>query len=176
MSIFVRIRSLDQKKIRKLILFILLALAAVMVGFVNSKHEDTLIPQVINNKLNFQVILPVTSRKGSTIDKTSFKYDDTNKVLSFIAHEDTVNISVSEQSYPEILIYDNLVGTLNEYAEIQTKIGKVTLTHPIRLNGGQTAVLSTHNSASDILLFAKPDEALTSDQWLQFFNSMIVIK
>lgn len=168
-----RIKNQKKHRILWTIIFFLLV-SAIIVGAVHFKNSGTVVPQAISDKLNFRVILPVSSQQDSTIDKTSFKYDDSKKVLSFIGHSDGTKISISEQTYPEILIYDKLVGTLNQYAEIQTKIGRVALTRPKSLNGAQTAVLSTYNGTSGVLLFAKPDKDLTNDQWTQFFNNLTV--
>lgn len=137
-------------------------------------HNDSGVPKSIDNKLAFQALLPAKSQTSSTFDKSTFKYDETNKVLTFIAYHQGVKITIAEQSYPEVLIYDKLVGTMNEYSEVQTKPGKVALTKPKTLHGAQTAVLSTYNGTSGVLLFAKPEKNLANDQWTQFFNILEV--
>ena len=147
-----------------------LVIAGAMAGlgaivFLHPQHH--LLPVNVISEANFNPLAP-SGKNAFTVDSSSAKYDAANKLLSFNVHAFSTQVTFTEQAYPDILIYDKLVGTLNEYQEIQAKPGVVTLTRPKQLNGSQTAVMHTDS----ILLFAKPARDLSAAQWTELFNSL----
>ncbi len=147
-----------------------LGASALIVGAFVLLHKSSPIPSNIAKQLTFSAILPAKSGSliATKIDPSTYKYDPANKLLSFVVTTPSYTMVVSEQNYPDVLIYDKLTNGMNPYDEIATKLGKVTLAHPKSLNGGQAAVVNP----SGLLVFAKPSRDLTNDEWTRFFNSL----
>ena len=154
---------------------VMIVLAGVVI-FAQAKSEQ-LIPENIKKQLSFNVILP-TDTETSKIDKTSIKYSADEKLLAYEVNlSDGNKLVVSEQPSPESFIdapqsYDKLIGSLQQYAAFDTQKGRVFLTKPENLKGGQTAVMNS----SGVLLFIRPEKALTEDAWKQLFNNIEIVK
>lgn len=153
------------------------------LGYKWYSSRPTQIPNSIKTQVSFNPIMlqeqsVAVGDSQFKVDKNSFKFEkqQEDKIISFNLISADNKVTISEQQYPDILIYDKLVGTMNQYDEAQTKIGKIALVRPATLNGQQTIVLSTYNGTSGVLLFAKPDKDLTKDQWIQLFNNLEVVK
>ncbi|HEX7259984.1 MAG TPA: hypothetical protein VF272_03565 [Candidatus Saccharimonadia bacterium] len=137
------------------------------------------VPKPIKSQLNFDPILP--SQKsfeiGSityTLDASSFRYDKEAGILTYLLLVNQRKLTITQQAYPEILVYDKLVGAMHQYGEVPVKLGRVALTRPENLKGKQTAVLSTFNGSSGVLIFISPETDLAKDQWRQLFNNLRV--
>jgi hypothetical protein len=152
---------------------ILLLVAAVAVGVDKYQKSRIAIPAKINSQINFPVLIPSKQSPMLNTDETSFKFDKSQGVLSFIVSKSGKKITITEQTYPEALIFDKLVGTLNQYSEIQTKIGKVELTRPKNAGNSQVAVANSH---SQTLIFARASGDLRNDQWQELFNNLEITK
>lgn len=134
------------------------------------------IPKSINSQISFSIYYP---KKGAPIavDTQTVKYDTSNKFLSFVAKDNKSqsSITISEQATPDTFadpqvdLYPKELDKLNQYSDLTTPIGKVTLTLPKEYKGGQAAVLNNEGT----LLFARPSSNLTNGQWQQFFNQFI---
>jgi len=158
------------------IIFVILTATAGLLIYQNSKVASG-IPKDILKKTAFSVFTHDSSDNSWNLEKSSTVYDKATGVLTLHFTNTNNKITASEQVTPDAFTdipnyYSILLSKLHEYAELQTSIGKVALTHPEELKGGQTAVINT----SGTLMFYHPDKELTQDQWKQFFNSMIVIR
>ena len=156
------------------VFFVVLLLAAGGLYIFNAVQKShQIIPGAIQNQLNFTVFWP---NKSSPVqgDKSTIKYNAPEKLLTFIAHKSDGNyITFSEQPTPESFIdvpqsYDKLIESMLQYKAFDSPDGKVYLTHPKTLNGGQTAVMN----ARGVLIFAKPDKDISDDAWARIFNNL----
>ena len=158
-----------------IVVIVVLALAGIVI-FTQVKSEQ-IIPENIKKQLSFNVILP-TGPETLKIDKTSIKYSADEKLLVYeVNMEDGNKLVISEQPSPESFIdvpqsYDKLISSLQQYAAFDTQKGRVFLTKPENLKGGQTAVMNS----SGVLLFIRPNKALTDDSWKQIFNDLEIVK
>jgi hypothetical protein len=83
---------------------------------------------------------------------------------------------LAEQAAPQSFTdvpqaYDALLNKLREYQDLNTSFGDVTLTRPVELNGGQSAVVNSKGT----LIFAKPTRDLPDHQWQNIFNNMQLV-
>jgi hypothetical protein len=101
------------------------------------------------------------------------KQDNGTTTLSFILRSGKADVTFSEQAYPDILVYDNLVNGINPYDETGTIYGKAALGKPKNANGLQTAVLKY---GGDALIFAHPNHNLTTAEWRAVFNALQEIR
>lgn len=133
-------------------------------------HPKNAIPAVIAKQLDFTPrILTSNTASALSLAPQTYKYDAATKVLSFETLVESIKVVISEQPYPDILVYDKLVNAFNVYSEIDTKAGKVSLGRPKENNGGQAAVIHSDN----LLIFGKPDKDLTDMQWKEIFNNLL---
>ena len=143
----------------------LLAASVMIWQFWLKPHP--VIPPDVQKQLNFNMLLPATNTTAK-LDKSSIKYDKESGVLSFLVNYQNSVITVTEQAYPDVLIYDRLVGTLKQYDEVQTKSGKLALTRPDAAGGSQVGVLNVNNQT---LVFIKPTIDLKNGEWQQLINT-----
>lgn len=168
---------------RKNLLFVFLVLiifGAVFAGFLYFRNLNPSVPKEISSQADFPILYPKNKVAGYAVPKESIKFhlEKGDKgfqfgVVNFIVKRNDTEVTIAEQAYPEILVFDKFVGALQQYDEAGTSLGKVYLTHPKELKGGQTAVLNSNNST---LLFAKPNRDLTKEEWQEIFNSLEVVK
>ena len=153
-----------------------LAIVAFTVSILAQIHISQIVfPEATKNRLHFTLIAPTGG--GITIDKKSVKFDETNKLLTYTITYGSTSLVVSEQSVPSqfvdiTTVYTKLVEGLNNYESFESVIGSVHLTKPTQLGGRQVAVLNSKGT----LLFVKPKDPLTTDQWKVIFQYMEVIK
>lgn len=157
-------------KIRKRWLIVGLAvavlIAVILITVLPGMDKGSVIPSEIEKQLDFNPVLPA-SDGPMMLDTTTFKYEPKDKVMTVVGSFEGGKLTIAEQAYPEILIYDKFVAGMGLYAEEQTKIGTVTLTKPSNLNGKQVAVLNYRNT---VLIFVQAEKELTNDKWKQIFN------
>lgn len=155
--------------------FGLMVLSGVVL-FTRAKSEQ-IIPEDIKKQLSFNVILPIAP-ETLKVDKSSIKYTTEEKLLVYEVNLDDGNkLVVSEQPSPESFIdvpqsYDKLISSMQQYAAFDTQKGRVFLTKPENLKGGQTAVMNS----SGVLLFIRPDKGLSDDAWKKIFNDLEIVK
>jgi hypothetical protein len=159
------------------VMAILIAILLIIIGaLVWLRHLHPL-PKSIRQQVNYLVFYPA-SDSGVAVDKSSFKYDAAQKVLSYTVSTQNRTLTVSEQPTPDAFndvpqAYDKLVQSLGEYGSFDSLFGKVSLTRPQQLHGQQSAVMN----AKGTLLFAHPTQGeLSDDEWRQLFNSLRVVK
>jgi hypothetical protein len=133
------------------------------------------IPSQIRKQAAFTIFTPDSSEVE--VQHESVKYDTNLKLLSYTVRLLDTHITMSEQATPDSFndvpqAYEKVVAGMNTYERFDTILGTVYLTRPQQLAGKQAAVLNTKGT----LLFAKPDNDLSADQWRQFFGVLAVIK
>lgn len=156
---------------------VVLAIAAGGAGYYFT-HRPTLIPQAIRKQVSFVIFVPGKS-SADQVNHTTVKYDSSLQLLTYMAKSASNNLQIiiSEQATPQSFVdipqtYDALTTKLNQYGSFDSINGTVYLTRPKELNGGQSAVMN----AKGTLLFAKPSQSLSDNDWRAFFNSLNIIQ
>ena len=156
------------------ILIIIIALASGGWYLFVRAHPSP-IPKEINSQLKF---IPFTTPKNAiTTLPQSVQYNSKQQQMTYSAYFDGTKVVISQQPTPESFtdvpqVYDTLMTKLRSQSSFDTINGKVNITLPVELNGGQSAVMNSKG----VLLFAHPDKQLTIDQWKQFFNNLEIVK
>ncbi len=160
-------------KLLAVITYVILVMAIMLAGslmIINRHKTNTIVvPDYIQNQLNFMPVLPKANTENFNVNQDSFKYDPENKILSYTANGQSTAMTITEQAYPEVIIFDKFVGALGLYDEIETKVGTVSLTKPPTANSKQVAVLSYNNK---VLVFIQAQNDLTKEQWKRVFDSL----
>lgn len=151
------------------IIVVALVIIGGVTGLIWHMRSSAGLPKAISQQLDFEprVLKADVNVKVATL-MGSYKYDQSTKVLTFIVLVGNTKVVISEQSYPDILVYGKLVNAFNIYSEIDTKTGKVSLGRPKDNGGGQAAVVHANN----LLIFGKPDKDLTDEEWKAVFNNL----
>jgi hypothetical protein len=147
------------------------AAAACAVGIFLVLRPDPLLPRPLSRQVTSTVFLP--NSVDAVINRSSYKYNPSEKVLSLTAGFAGTTMTLSEQPTPDSFtdipeVYQKVVAQMNNYESFESKDGTVHLTKPSQLAGQQTAVLN----AKGTLLFIKPSKNLSTDQWKLFFRSL----
>jgi hypothetical protein len=134
------------------------------------------IPSAIYAKLSFSFFY-VPPSSGYKIDPTLTTYDASAKVVIFHAKMGSRDMLISEQATPQIFndvpeYYPKLIEKLNGYSDFDSINGKVSLTRPKELNGAQSAVFNGKGT----LIFVRPNQALSDDDWRRFFAQLTIWK
>ena len=160
-----------KKKILLFGLFILIVTGLGVSGIILLKPNSP-IPKDISSQLKFSPFLASGDAKvlGAVSDVS---YSASSEVLAYNLNYDGVKMVVSQQPTPESFtdvpqVYDELLKKLNSQESFEVSIGKVSITLPTELKGGQTAVMNSKG----VLMFVKPDKNLTRDQWRDFFSKL----
>lgn len=173
--------GLGKKRKTHLIPILVAAVCLIVVGFGAwaywQKHANPL-PKYIIKEISFPVFYP-TSQSPVIVNKSSFKYDSSTKVLSFIVTDAGQSITVTEQATPESFVdvpqvYTTLINSLNNYSSFDSLQGQVNLTYPKQFNNMQQSAVM---NAKGTLMFAHDIASdLSNAQWQQFFNDLIVVQ
>jgi len=127
------------------------------------------IPAQTSSQVEFGTYLPKSVQtKDYILDQTSYVYDGTNKILTYKLHSDDNSLTVTQQSYPDALIFDKLVGAMGPYSDIDTRYGQATLTRPPSIKNGQTAVIKIQAT----LLFIKSEQDISDATWRTVINAL----
>ncbi len=142
------------------------------LGFWLTHREIGPIQKNVRKQVSFSILEP-QPKTAWELDPKSIIYSTKTNVLTMTAESQNITISINEQAQPDTFndvpqYYSSLLNKLNQYVDLHTDIGTITLTHPKELNGGQTAVVNLKQT----LIFARPSKNLTNSQWKDFFNSM----
>lgn len=147
-------------------------LAAGLVIFITLRMQQHWpIPAAIARQVSSPVFLP---REGVVLDQTSYKFDPSQKVLSFTGRlPDGQLVTFAEQPTPEPFsdipnYYAQFLQTLFEYQAFDGLNGTIYLTHP--KGAGQAAVMS----AKGTLIFARVAHDEPQAVLALVFNSMQV--
>jgi hypothetical protein len=154
----------------------LLPVASVLLAVIvalswHHLHPQTLTAaQTLKKQASFPVYYPTSNQQDVSVDDATAKIAmmGGDKVLNFIVSIGQKKVTISEQSYPDALIYDKLTSTFANQSEINTSFGKVTVGRPKDAPESQAAVVKT----GDTLIFAKPDQDLSNQEWQLVFNAL----
>lgn len=156
------------------VVLVIVGLAVISgLGIWRSGQRPAL-PSAVAEQLSFGVYFPTTKTTIARVDKHTISYQASSGLLGYTATlTDGTTVSVNQQATPESFVdipqaYEKLVSSLQPYSSFDSINGKVSLTHPKELQGGQSAVMN----AKGTLLFARPSKSLTNDQWRQLFNGL----
>jgi hypothetical protein len=148
-------------------------IAVWLFAYVNDTRS--VLPSSVTKNVNYDIFVPRDTEKYPVLEESVTHNTDT-KVLSYATTVNNKQVTINQQAEPDtfnapelkVSLYQKLLDKMNQYKEIKTDAGTVTLTHPTELNGGQAAVLDTKGT----LLFAQPTVALSDDEWRDFFNDL----
>jgi hypothetical protein len=172
--------GLGNKRKISLVPVLIVVVCLVIVGFglwsyLKSAHNP--IPNSFRKEISFSIFYP-TSQSPAIVNESSFKYDASSGVFSFIVIDADQSITVAEQASPQSFVdipqaYTTLIDSLNNYASFDSLQGQVALTYPKDFNGQQSAVMN----AKGTLMFAHDtDRGLSNTQWQQFFNDLTTVQ
>ena len=157
---------------------VVVLVAAITSGYIlifNSKKGLSFISSEIKKQLNFATVLVDSNQNQIIADKATVKYDQSIKLLSYNASYKGNKLTVSLQASPDGFsdtpqVFDAFIEKFRGYDSFDSKNGTVHLTHPVELNGGQTAVMNSRG----VLLFIKPTNDLSIEDWKAFFNNLTI--
>ncbi len=138
-------------------------------------RSNVVVPALIKNQVSSTILVPIDD--VIKVDKDSYKYNDSQKLLSFTARYENNVLTITEQPTPESFTdipqaFDSLVSQMGEYSKFDTAIGTVHLTSPQNQQNIQIAVLNTKGT----LTFVKSESKLEKDEWNDFLNAFEVVK
>lgn len=134
------------------------------------------VPSFIGRQASFIIAYP-GEKNSAKIDRSSFKYDTNNKILTYTSSIDSTHLVVTNQAAPDTFTdvpqtYDKLLTSMHAYSNFDSAAGKVSLTHPPNVNNQQVAVVIIQGT----LMFVRADHDLDQDQWRRFFNNLLISK
>jgi len=148
---------------------------AVAIYFLPNRHTYK-IPSDVRSKISFPVLFLQEPTPDLSLDKSSIKYSqttDSTYTFSFAIFDKGNRVVITEQAYPDVLIYDKLVNGIKLYSETGSIYGKISLGRP----GGESSQLGVMQYAQSTLIFAQPEnKPLTDSDWTKLFNSLDPIK
>jgi hypothetical protein len=138
-------------------------------------QSRVLVSKTITSQIGFLLFVP-TNTESITYDKSSVKLDNSLKLVTFYVYVSGIRVTFAEQNAPDSFtdvpqLYDQLLNKLREYQDVSTMFGTVTLTRPVELSGGQSAVADSKGT----LIIARPAKDLTEDEWRTVFNNMQLV-
>jgi hypothetical protein len=161
-----------RKKLNVLVMGSVLLLIAVLILswrlWLSSSSPS--IDETLKKQASFTVYYPSDNQTDVKVDDASTKFAmlEGEKVLNFVISIGNSKVTVSEQSYPDVLMYDKLASTFLNPSEINTSLGKVIVGRPKDAPQGQAAVMKT----GDTLIFAKPSQDLSNQEWQLVFKAL----
>lgn len=131
-----------------------------------------LLPGDLRRQISFVVFYP-SSHNPARPDRSTIKYDGSQKLLTYTARIGSTTLIVTNQAAPDAFVdipaaYDKMLADMHAHDSFTGSLGKVTLTRPDNLNQQQVAVLN----AQGTLMFVRADHDLEVEQWRKFFNSL----
>lgn len=156
---------------------IALALVALLAGMAAAwALTRPAISREIQKKADFTIFYPESGADWHA-DRKSIAYNDETKVLSIKLTNGTRSIGLNQQASPAAFTdipqqFPRMLDKLHQYTEVDTGIGRVTLTRPEELKGGQSAVANLRGT----LMFANPDKDMSEPEWRELFDSLVVYK
>ncbi|HSX36522.1 MAG TPA: hypothetical protein VLG13_00135 [Patescibacteria group bacterium] len=124
------------------------------------------LPVSIKSQLSFRAYVPTGD---FTIVPSTTKYDSRQALLSLQINKLGKLFTVlTEQPYPDTLIYDKLIGTMLAERQVGNSLGEATVTHPKSAPGKEVVVVQ----ADKTLLFASSDVRLKDADWRALLNSL----
>ncbi len=151
-----------------------IALGSIIILLLVVFRPHSPIPDSIAKQLNFSVFYPDMGEEFKA-DPATINYDGSSKVLLFHVKSAKNDITLTQQATPDPIndipeYYPKLMEKLNNYKDFDSVNGKVSLTRPIELKGGQSAVFNIKGT----LMFAHPEHDMSDDEWRRFFNGLVL--
>ncbi|MFI5240738.1 MAG: hypothetical protein ACHQUB_03460 [Candidatus Saccharimonadia bacterium] len=160
-------------KTRTLIIFSLCIIVIALISAFGLVYFSSPIPPSIRRNVSFGIFYPKSSNYHC--QRSSFAYDPQAKIVTYVCSNASLrlNLNITEQASPDGFVdapqaFETLINKLQNYASFDSVVGKVYLTHPVELNGGQTAVMDGEGT----LVFIRPTNAISEDNWRKLFNSL----
>jgi hypothetical protein len=154
---------------------VVLALGIVVVGLLIIHGQQSPIPAAIERQANFAIMYPDGSAGYDVAANTVSYNSSANGLIFHVRNKSGLDVTVTEQATPAQFddipqYYPTLIEKLRGYGQVDSVNGKVDLTHPVELNGAQSAVFN----GKGVLMFARPSRDMSEGDWLVFFNSLVL--
>lgn len=156
----------------------LLGISAFLIWLLVLRPPASAFPAKVKQKISFVILYPSSNSKQYTVDRESVKYDESNKLLSYVMSKPTggQDIIVSEQPAPDSFadipeMYNKFTEKMLPISTFDSYLGKASITQPPQLQGDQTLVMY----AKGTLFFARTKK-LSPDEWRQFINDFEVVR
>jgi hypothetical protein len=125
----------------------------------------------IRQQVTSVILIPTGS--GISLQRSSIKYDPTDKLLSFTTGYEGQVVTISEQPSPEVFgdvpdFYTKWLTSFGQYESFNSTVGSVNLARSAQLSPYSVAILNTKGT----LLFAKPSINLSDDAWRRYFLAL----
>jgi hypothetical protein len=164
-------------KFNRLLIIFLVITVTLLLGLIINGLRSSVIPSKIKNEVDYVIYYPGKNTDWA-VDASTFKYDPTSKVISYVAHYGSATITIAEQSTPQNFTdipeaYAKLTEKLNEYSSFDSLYGKVSLTKPEEFKGDQTAVI---NSKGTMMFIHVTSGKISDDQWKKLFDNLYIIR
>jgi len=153
--------------IRKLVLVTIICLVGLGLFFTLRPGSLLPLPADIAKQINFKPVYP-QCQNNFTLDTSSFKYQESEGVLTFSTSNPAAKLTITEQKTPANWL-DNANNGLHPLTQFKSPLGLVSVTtftseKPLVIFG-QTAVVNDHGT----LMFARSTVDLNNDSWKAFF-------
>ena len=99
---------------------------------------------------------------------TGGQFDKKGRVITYHTGTDNLTYVVTEQPYPDTLIYDKLIASLNPTESLNVMQGTINFVKPKDVQGGQTVV----GHLGDLLMFVHTESSPSPSQWQALFAMM----
>lgn len=161
----------DRPNWRKVATVLLIILAVALLSWLVVNRDTSNIPAGVKRQLPFKAAYAAAV--------TDYKYDQSQKALSFTVNYDGRKVAVTEQSLPENLssgsqFYFQALG-IRPTAQFTSNIGPVALANfykPGSLEYNGQAGVAVAGRTLVIANLSGKQEKLTNDQWKRFFDSL----
>lgn len=152
-------------------------LAGVFGALIYADHQRPVSSGVLKDA-TFTVYLPAENDETWSVDRSTVQLSKETQVLTMTMRSESATVVITQQATPDPFrdipnYYEKLLDKLHQYAEIQTAVGKVVLTRPDELKGGQSAVI---NTSKGTLMFAHPGRDMSESEWKQYFDALRVAR
>ena len=150
-----------------------LVIAVAGVTAVSLREKQPFPEKALKN--NITVFAP-EKIEGYSVVKETVKYNEQDKVLFYDVQTPHGRLAMAAQPTPEAFhdsaeVYPQLLNKMHQYKDLETSIGRVTLTMPEELKGQQSAVAHLRGT----LIFAKPSANISDAQWQEVFNNFVSV-
>ena len=106
----------------------------------------------------------------STLPITYEKFDATSAAESYLLSVDGVRVTITEQVYPEAVLYNSITQGFNNSHTVTSRLGTTTVAAAKFPAKGQVTVTQTNG----LLLFTQTEATLSDSTWAKLFDMMMV--
>ena len=144
-----------------------IALIALIDGALYLQHRFTSPkPVPVATQLTHGADFPALYPKSSPV--TNGQFDKKSQVINYHTSSDNLTYIVTEQPYPDTLIYEKVLTSLNPGDSLTVKQGTVNFVKPKDVQSGETIV----GHLGDLLLFVHTESSPSTSQWQALFAMM----